>query len=416
MTMRNEFDRTLTAWLNAERPAVAPDRLIDEVLYEVARTGRRPGWLVLDRWTWTAMATRLWSVSRATALVVVVMLLIAALIALVVLAGGPRPAPPFGLTRAGYIAFDTPEGVVLAHGDGSDRHLLVPAEGQTVSPTWSRDGLNLSFWHRPEPSAPWDLVVVDAAGENRRVLAEEVTLRDREAALNQPSNLSWSPDGRAIAFAADVGTSSAIFVADLETRSTRQIVDEDLRAVDPAWAPDGSVIAFQSEAGMSLHVVAPDGSGVRQLGWLTGTFLWPEWSPDGSAIAVAADVGGNADIFTISANGSVVTNISNNPAPDMSPSWSPDGSRLAWGRAMGQGTRAWVVVANADGSGQVQLEDPADLAPPTWSPDGTRLFSYVVGDDNEFQSLLVLDPAGVAPALMVPAEGNLGNGNWQRLP
>ena len=162
--------------------------------------------------------------------------------------------------------------------------------------------------------------------------------------------------------------------------------------------------------------MAPDGSDERQLGWLTGTFLWPEWAPDGSAIAVAADVNGNAEIFTVSANGSVVTNVSNNPGGDLSPSWSPDGSRLAWGRAMGSGTRGWVVVANADGSAQVQLVEPADLAPPTWSPDGSRVYSYVSDEEGKFQALLVLDPTGVTPAIQVPAEGNVGNGNWQRLP
>ena len=35
---------------------------------------------------------------------------------------------------------------------------------------------------------------------------------------------------------------------------------------------------------------------------------------------------------------------------------------------MGSGTRGWVVVANADGSAQVQLDEPADLAPPAWAP------------------------------------------------
>jgi Tol biopolymer transport system component len=416
MTMRTDLDRTLTAWLEAERPALAPDSLLDQVRSEVAQTSRRPGWLVLDRWTWTATATRLWAAGRVLAVVALVILLIVALVAVVLLAGGPRPAPPFGLTRAGYIAFDTPDGIVLANGDGSDRHVLVPAAGHFVSPTWSRDGLSLAVWQRPASSGPWDLVVVDASGANRRVLAEGVSLREREAVLNQPSNLSWSPDGRSIAFAGDAGSSSAIFVADLETGSTRKIVNEALGAMDPSWAPNGSLIAFQSEATSSLHVVAPDGSGERQLGWLTGTFLWPEWSPDGSAVAVTADLDGNAEVFTVSADGSVVTNVSNDPDPDMSPSWSPDGGRLAWGRAMGEGTRAWVVVANADGSNQVQLDEPADLAPPTWSPNGTRVFSYVLGEDDTFQSLLILDPAGVEPAVKVPAEGNVGNGNWQRLP
>lgn len=416
MTMRTDLDRTLTAWLEAERPALAPDGLLDLVRTEVAETSRRPAWLVLDRWTWTATATRLWVAGRVLAVVALVILLIVALVTVVLVAGGPRPAPPFGLTRAGYIAFDAADGIVVANGDGSDRHVLIPADGQSISPTWSRDGRNLALWHRPGASGPWDLVVVDATGANRRVLAHGVSLREREAALNQPSNLSWSPTGNAIAYAGDVGSSTAIFVADVATGAAGQIVDEKLRAVDPAWSPDGSVIAFQSEATSSLHVVAPDGSGERQLGWLTDTFLWPEWSPDGRAVAVTADLDGNAEIFTVSADGSVVTNISNNPAQDLSPSWSPDGSRLSWGRATGEGTRGWVVVADADGSRQLQLDEPADLAPPIWSPDGKQVFSYVLGEDDQFQFVLVLDPTGIKPTIKVPAEGNVGNGNWQRLP
>jgi hypothetical protein len=56
------------------------------------------------------------------------------------------------------------------------------------------------------------------------------------------------------------------------------------------------------------------------------------------------------------------------------------------------------------------------LAPPVWSPDGTRIFSYVQGQNGTFNELIVIDPAGIAPLVRLPAEGNIGNGNWQRLP
>jgi TolB protein len=344
-----------------------------------------------------------------------VILLLAALIA-ISLAGAARPAPPFGLARPGLIAFDATEGVVVARGDGTDRAVLVPADGQAINPTWSRDGLRMAFWHRPGDTGPWALNVIDADGSARRVLARGVSLRSREALINQPSNLSWSPDSRRLAFAGDVSTGSAIFVVDREDPGPAQLVDGSLKAIDPAWSPDGSVIAFQSEVDRTLHVVAPDGTGERLFSWLTGTELWPEWSPDGRALVVAARVHGNFDIFTVSANGSIVTNVSNAAADEFSPSWSPDGQRLAWAQATGETTRGFVVVANADGSGKVVIAEPADLAPPIWSPDGTRVYSYVLGADDAFQYLIVLDPAGIAPVVRIPVRGNLGNGNWQRLP
>jgi hypothetical protein len=75
-----------------------------------------------------------------------------------------------------------------------------------------------------------------------------------------------------------------------------------------------------------------------------------------------------------------------------------------------------VVVSDRAGTRVVELRTPADLAPPVWSPDGTRLYSYVGNDTDGFYQLLVLDPEGVAPAVRIPAPGNVGNGSWQRLP
>lgn len=422
MNLHPEFDRTLAGWLADERPATAPSGLLEQVLDRVAATRRRPGSLILDRWTWRASFVRLATAGRAVALAALIALLILATVVALLLIGSPRPVPPFGPARPGFIAVDTPEGVVLALGDGSQRHVLVPAaDGVVINPTWSRDGLFLAFWHRAGASGPWDLEVVRADGTGRLQLAMGVTLRSREATIQQPSNLSWSPDSRRIAFAGDVDGGSAIFVVDREAFGATQIVPERLRAIDPAWSPDGSVIAFQSEVDSTLHVVAPDGTAERQLTWLTGTELWPEWSPDAAAIVTTAWVNGNYDIFTISANGQIVTNISNDPDSDeYSPTWSNDASRIAWGRAThrepSNDPAAFIVVAKADGSDQRVLPDLANLAPSIWSPDDSRLYNYAVGPDGVFQYLLVFDPAGVAPVIRIPVEGNLGNGNWQRLP
>ena len=425
MSGRFEFDRQVGSWLTGERPTTVPEGLLEAVIVEVDSTPRRPGWLIPDRWTWRHSA-RLKTAARLAVLAGAVVALVVLLAWIVALAGAPRPAPPFGLTRAGLIAFDTAEGITVERADGTNRSVIVKADGASVSPTWSRDGLHLAYWHRPGSFGPWSLIVTEPDGSNPIVVAEKVSLASRESSLNQPSNIAWSPDSTLVAFAGDIGGAGgeSIFVARVGDREATRITDPELKAVDPAWRPDASVIAFQSEKTGTLHVVAPDGAAEHELASLKNTFLWPEWSPDGAWIATAAFVadpkakdGGQSDVFVISANGSIVKNISRDPASEFSPTWSPDGSRLAWARQPLDGSeRGHIVVAEPNGPNVVEIRIDADLAPPIWSPDGTRIFSYVMGTDGNFHEVIVIDPAGIAPVVHLPAEGNRGNSNWQRLP
>ena len=419
MSARHDVDRQIATWLRGERPTGAPDALLEDIERQVGRTARRPGWQVVDYWTWRHEA-RLRLAARTVVLTAIVFALVLLSALVVGLVGSPQPAPPFGLTRAGLIAVDTAEGIVVARADGTERRVLVPADGQSVSPTWSRDGLQLAFWHRSDSGLPWSLVVVDADGAGQRILADGVTLQEREEALAQPSNLSWSPDSRQIVYAADAAGGSSLFIAPLGapgTASPLRITDPALQAIDPAWSPTGREIAFQSQATSTLHLVAPDGANPRRLSSLTETALWPDWSPDGSRLATMAIVDGQFDIFIVSADGSVVTNASHDASDEFSPTWSPDGSRLAWARTpVDRSARAWVVVSEPDGPYLTEIREPADLAPPVWSPDGSRLYSYVQADDGTFQELVVIDPTGRVPIQRMPVDGNLGNGNWQRLP
>lgn len=413
----HDFDRILVGWLDDARPTSEPDGLLESVTARVRVTHRRREWLIGDRWTWSARLSGLAGASCPVIKLAVLVALLAALAAGLVLIGSARPAPPFGLTRSGYLTVDSAEGIVVARADGSDRHTLVPAGGQVVNPSWSHDGRHLAFWQRRGTVGGWTLVVVEADGTGRTELADGISLVAREATFHQPSNLTWSPDDRRIAFAADTPSGSAILVADRIRSGVTRITDPLLQAVDPAWSPDGSVIAFESAGTTSLHLVAPDGTGEHELTGLHRTAFWPDWSPDGRLLAVAAESRTGLDIFTISTDGSQVTNVSDDPADEYSPSWSPDGSRLAWARApTDRSARAWVVVTGPALGRATEIRVPADLAPPVWSPDGTRIYSYVADTNGTFHELVVLDPDGREPVVRIPTEGNLGNGSWQRLP
>lgn len=418
MTTHDAFDRQVVSWFEAERPTAAPEGLLEAVIDRVAATGRRRGWVVVDRWAWRRAAAIRTTLSIATAIAVLAALL-AILVVVAGILGSPRPAPPFGLATPGRIAFDTAEGIVLSNADGSGRVVLVAAGGQSLSPTWSRDGLRLAFWNRADDAGPWSLDVIDADGSSRATLVDGVRLRVQEDAFHQPSNLSWSPDSRRIAYAADDAGGTSIFVATLGRVGAERLTEPDLyAALYPVWSPTGSVIAFQSGINSTLRIVAADGSGERQLSSLTGTLFWPDWAPDGSRIATAAaDENFQSDIYVVSADGMQVRDVSTNPGFESSPAWSPDGRRLAWAREPPSGDdRAWIVVADTDGGNAIEIRVSADYAPPVWAPDGSRLFSYEMAEDGTFDAILVLDPAGVAPVVRLPATGSIGNSNWQRLP
>lgn len=60
----------------------------------------------------------------------------------------------------------------------------------------------------------------------------------------------------------------------------------------------------------------------------------PKWSPDGSTIAfVGWEPGGKRGIFTVTADGGDLSQISVEDTHNQSPSWSPDGSGLVFGEA-----------------------------------------------------------------------------------
>ncbi len=86
----------------------------------------------------------------------------------------------------------------------------------------------------------------------------------------------------------------------------------------PAWSPDGKKIVYQADTDgiKQLFVVAPDGTGKKQLTSGTMSHVGAQWSPDGSTIFYRAqETNGNWSIWKMNADGSNPRQVANDYPP-----------------------------------------------------------------------------------------------------
>jgi Tol biopolymer transport system component len=205
--------------------------------------------------------------------------------------------------------------------------------------------------------------------------------------LFQPRDVSWSRDGRRLAFRA--GTfrppfTEHLYVADLATGRVRRLAGTE-HVIGSEWSRDGR-LAFTrvSVFGRSTAVVL--GSDGRKLWETPGSFV--AWSPDGALLLVIRE----QTMLVMDRGGR--RRASFRVAPDTLPptlSWAPAGQKIVFTR----GNDVWVV-------------SPRDPRPrrlgagsePRWSPDGRQLAYLAPGGAG----VVVAAPGG-HPRLVIAVPG-----------
>jgi len=152
----------------------------------------------------------------------------------------------------------------------------------------------------------------------------------------------------------------------------------DFFAMPPPQAGSSKVVFTSNRDGNAeIYSMNADGSSLTRLTNNEFNDDHPRWSPDGTKVLFQSDRDnpetGNADIYVMNANGTSQTRLTYDAADDSAAVWSPDGAKIVF-QSLRNGQYYQVYVTNADGTNQVNTSNSfaADYQP-SWSPNGAKI-------------------------------------------
>jgi len=200
--------------------------------------------------------------------------------------------------------------------------------------SWSPDGKSLAFVSKSKGEDVLCLIRV----RDRKIYKK---LRFPLDAMRSPS---WSPDGKSIAFVGIKDGKTDLFMCHIDTQKLIKLTDDHYDDEDPSFSPDGRFIAFSSDRPLEFYPDSSDYKYGRYNLYLLELDSWkiipvttgeenntsPTWSPDGKKICFVSDRNGIYNLYVADLDSSAVLPITNVLSGCFSPSWSKDGDKIAF--------------------------------------------------------------------------------------
>ena len=323
---------------------------------------------------------------------------------------------------------------VSIHGGASQEILHNLESVANVSP----DKTRLSFIRRNPKSKETALIIVDIDGKNERSLV----ICNPEIGFTN-AGASWSPDGKFLSATVNRVKNNKltvqVVVVNSETGEQKIISDEDwISAGQTAWLKDGSgvvVIAYGAKSpslndeiwvvsntngkarfvtngingiyGISLNTESNSIVAVKSnkfacfltaavdnlhknthvLTTISDECLLPfgaDWTNEGTIIYSATD-NGNADIYTISEDGSQRKQLTSDASAEISPKLSADGKFMIFMSNRSGQMNVWR--SDANGTNAIQLTENGNVEDSIISPDGNTVFYIVQDSESSVETL-----------------------------
>ncbi len=325
-------------------------------------------------------------------------------------AGPAQAAFPGENGRVVFTAFagDTQDIFTIAP-NGFDLRNLTNHPNTDVDAAYSRDGSRIVFSSVRDGDAEIYTVAVNGTGLTRLTTT------------GGNVDPSFSPDGR-IVFTSFRDGDAEIYVMNGDGSGQTRLTDVADVDSEPVFSPDGSKIAFQSfrdhanPPAPEIYIMNADGTDQTRLTNNPEGNGDPDFSPDGSKIVFTSVrdgndpdggvvVGGEVDrrtpeIYSMNADGTAQTRLTDDTSIDAEPVYSPDGSRIAFRSNNRTADRVQqIFTMNAkDGSDIVQLtNDPGTKILDDWGVRSDAPLDAPPGSDAPSPPQPPAQPSAPAP-------------------
>ncbi|UCE65330.1 MAG: PD40 domain-containing protein [Candidatus Zixiibacteriota bacterium] len=283
-------------------------------------------------------------------------------------------------------------------------------------PEWSPSGDRLAFFSdRSNPKNGYSdrfneiFIISTIDGEIISRLVKAERSGDMESLHSYVSGLTWSPDGKFIAFIGKSHGKDALFIYNASRGKKKKKMELGLSGMrNPAWSPEGNRIAFEGfkNGFTDLYIYDLVTKETTRLMSDKDDDNSPSWSPDGKNLAFSSDrpVGddktgefkyGNYNIFVYNLETDEIKHVTDNPYNNTQPACSPDGKRIAF-------------VSNRNGINNIYLHEietgvtfpvsdvVSGLFSPTWSPSGDKI-AVSAFNKYGYDILILKDLKNIAP-------------------
>ncbi|MGH7456481.1 MAG: TolB family protein, partial [bacterium] len=262
----------------------------------------------------------------------------------------------------------------IMNADGSKNRFLIDGS----SPQWSPDGSRLAFLAKGKPQGTQLFVRwMDAEGAVTQLTQVE----------KSPSNIRWSPDGKWLAFNM------------LVPEKDRWEIKLPPKPEGAKWIESPKIIdrlnyrrdrqGFLEEGFRHVFIVPADGGTPRQITSGDYDHNSPEWTPDGGEILMsglrvedAEYQWRESEIYAVTVETGVITQLTKRKGPDSNPVPSPDGKYIVYvGHDFTDDTfyEQKLYCMNRDGSNPREMAANVDRTPGDleWSYDSKGIYFNV---------------------------------------